>query len=130
MSGTAYVDASALVKLVLDEPDSPAMFRWYVESRRIATSRIGVIETRRAAARGVHDPDRLRVILATVDVIEVLESIVERASSVAPPALRTLDAIHLATALALVPDLDAFVTYDDRLADAARSLGLPVVRPA
>ena len=130
MSGTAYVDASALVKLVLDEPNSPAMFRWYVESQRIATSRIGVIETRRAAARGVHDPDRLRVILATVDVLEVLESIVERASSVAPPALRTLDAIHLATALALVPDLDAFVTYDDRLAEAARSLGLPVVRPA
>ena len=130
MSGTAYVDASALVKLVLDEPNSPAMFRWYVESQRIATSRIGVIETRRAAARGVHDPDRLRVILATVDVLEVLESIVERASSVAPPALRTLDAIHLATALALVPDLDAFVTYDDRLAEAARNLGLPVVRPA
>ena len=43
---------------------------------------------------------------------------------------RTLDAIHLATAIALGPELDAFVTYDDRLADAARAVGLPVVRPA
>jgi predicted nucleic acid-binding protein len=47
-----------------------------------------------------------------------------------PAALRTLDAIHLATAMALAPGLDAFVTYDDRLAEAARALGLPVIRPA
>jgi uncharacterized protein len=49
---------------------------------------------------------------------------------VEPALVRTLDAIHLATAMALVPDLDAFVTYDDRMAEAARALGLPVVRPA
>ena len=54
----------------------------------------------------------------------------DRPAAIGPPLLRTLDAIHLATALALVPDLDAFVTYDDRLAEAARALGLPVVRPA
>jgi len=53
-----------------------------------------------------------------------------RSASAGPPAtLRTLDAIHLATALTLGGDLAAFVTYDDRLADAARTLGLPVVRP-
>jgi predicted nucleic acid-binding protein len=49
---------------------------------------------------------------------------------IGPAWLRTLDAIHLASALQVLPALDAFVTYDDRLAAAARSLGLPVVRPA
>jgi predicted nucleic acid-binding protein len=52
------------------------------------------------------------------------------AATLEPAALRTLDAIHLASAMALTDELDAFVTYDDRLADAARSAGLPVVRPA
>jgi predicted nucleic acid-binding protein len=52
------------------------------------------------------------------------------ASAVGPANVRTLDAIHLATGVLLRPDLDAFVTYDDRLAEAARLVGLPVVRPA
>lgn len=52
------------------------------------------------------------------------------AATVGPSSLRTLDAIHLATALGLGAELDAFVTYDNRLAEAARSLGLPVVSPA
>jgi predicted nucleic acid-binding protein len=55
--------------------------------------------------------------------------IVARASSLAPPSLRTLDAIHLATAMELGRELDAFVTYDDRLGEAARSLGLAVAAP-
>jgi predicted nucleic acid-binding protein len=126
----AYVDASALTKLALDEPDSVAMRRWYVERDRIVASRIGLIETRRAVARGPHDPARLETIIGSAVAIELDAVIASRAAVVAPPSLRTLDAIHLATALALGPDLDAFVTYDDRLAEAARALGLPVVRPA
>lgn len=57
-------------------------------------------------------------------------AIARAAGDLAPFSLRTLDAIHLASALARGPELDAFLTYDDRLAEAARSLGLPVVRPA
>lgn len=126
----SYVDASALVKVVLDEAGSPAMRRWYVESDDVVTSIVGVIETRRAVRRSDFDAAHLESVLRSVQAIELRPGAARSASILAPTGLRTLDAIHLATALALGSDLDAFVTYDDRLADAARSLGLPVVRPA
>lgn len=129
MSGIAYVDASALVKLVLVEPESPAVYRWFTEAPRIATSRLGVVETVRASSRREHDPAHRDQLLRDVEVIDLDPAIAGVAAAIAPPAIRTLDAIHLATALALMPELDAFVTYDDRLAEAARRIGLPVVRP-
>jgi hypothetical protein len=130
MTALAYVDASALAKLILDEAGSVEMRRWYVESERVASSRVGVVETRRAVARRPHDAVHLEVILRSVETVEFDGSIALTAGTVGPAALKTLDAIHLASAIALLPQLDAFVTYDDRLADAARALGLPVVRPA
>lgn len=130
MTGLAYVDATALVKLVVEEPESQELLRWYVEAERIVTSRIGVVETLRAAARRPHDPQHRDRVVEDLDIIELDASIGRSAGAMRPPILRTLDAIHLATALQLVPQLDAFVTYDDRLAEAARALGLPVVRPA
>lgn len=126
----AYVDASALTKLALDEPDSSAMRRWYVEHERIACSRIGLIETRRAVRRGPHDPEHLDAIIGSTVAIELDDAIARQAAAVGPRTLRTLDAIHLASALALGAEVEAFVTYDDRLAAAARSVGLTVVRPA
>jgi hypothetical protein len=126
----AYVDASALVKLVVEEAGSEAIHRWVVEASRLASSRIGVIETVRASARRPHDAQHRDHVLEAVVVVEVTEAISSVAAALGPPNLRTLDAIHLATALALLPELDAFVTYDDRLADAGRAIGLPVVRPA
>lgn len=129
MSGVAYVDASALVKLIVEEADSRAMHRWFVAASRLATSRIGVIETLRAAARRPHDPVHRDRVVEDVVVIELTNAIAGVAATLGPATLRTLDAIHLATALALVPDLDAFVSYDDRLATAARTIGLPVMRP-
>jgi predicted nucleic acid-binding protein len=128
--GIAYLDASALVKLVVSEAESAAMFRWFVEADRVACSRIGVVETLRASYRRDHDGSHRDAVLAEIEVIELDAAIATVAATVAPPLPRSLDAIHLATALALVPDLEAFVTYDDRLAGAARTLGLPVVRPA
>ena len=68
--------------------------------------------------------------LASIDVIELDQRVSDRAVSVGPIVLRALDAIHLATALELGESLQAFVTYDDRLAEAARTVGLPVARPA
>ena len=130
MTSLAYVDASALVKLVVVEVESAQMLRWYVESERVVTSRVGIVETRRAAARHPHDRDELQLLLTSVEVIEFDERLAERAASVGPILLRALDAIHLATALAFGSELEAFVTYDDRLAEAARAAGLPVVRPA
>ncbi len=126
----AYVDSSALVKLVLDEADAGAMRRWYVEAERIACSIIGAVETRRAAARKVDAPGHLNTILRTVVTLDLDDILAGTASAIAPVGLRTLDAIHLATALAIRTELDAFVTYDDRLAEAARAVGLPVIRPA
>jgi hypothetical protein len=126
----AYVDASAITKLVLDEPDSTAMRRWYVENDRVLCSRIGIVETRRAVGRTAHDAHHLNVILGSVDVVEFDQDIAREAAALGPVALKTLDAIHLATAVAVGGQIAAFVTYDDRLAEAARAVGLPVVRPA
>ena len=130
MTVVAYADASALVKLVVPEAESREMLRWYVEVDRVITSRIGVVETRRTAARVRHDAESLRSLLGSVEVFELDARVADRAVAVAPTLLRSLDAIHIATALELGPTLDAFVTYDDRLATAAREAGLPVVRPA
>lgn len=129
MTSVAYVDASALVKLIVDEPDSSAMRRWYIENERVVSSRIGLVEARRAANRRDHDPAHQDAILETVEIFEFDVDVGDRAAAVGPTSLKTLDAIHLATALA-IPGLGAFVTYDDRLAQAARAVGLPVVRPA
>jgi len=128
MTSLAYLDASAIVKLVVDEVESPVLLHWYVEVERAVTSRVGVIETRRAIRRREHDEVRLAAVIDRLGVYEFDSDIDQRASSIMPLILRTLDAIHVATALS-IPGLGSFVTYDDRLADAARNVGLPVVRP-
>lgn len=130
MTRLAYADASALVKLIVREPDSDALHRWYVDAERLITSRAGIVETERASRRRPHDVEQRMLVLRDVEVIEVNAEIGHVAAAVEPPTVRTLDAIHIASALALGPELEAFVTYDDRLADAARGAGLPVVRPA
>jgi len=130
MSRLTYADASALVRLILEEPGSAAMNRWFIESSRVLTSRVGVIETQRAASRRDHDPAHRETVVRDVGVIELDAAIAALAATLGPAGLRTLDAIHVASAVAIGVDLDAFVTYDDRMAEAARVLGLPVVRPA
>jgi len=130
MTSLAYLDASAIVKLVLTEPESAEMARWYFESERVSTSLVGIIETRRAVARRPHDPVHLERVVGGIEVVGVTARIGERAAAIAPSTVRTLDAIHLATAISIGTSLTSFVTYDDRLAGAARALGLPVVSPA
>lgn len=130
MSRLAYLDASALVKLIVAEAGSGPMYRWWLEAERVATSRVGLIETYRAASRRDHEPTHRDEVLDELEILEVDASTARSASQMSPPALRTLDAIHVASALYLLPELDAFVTYDARLAAAARAVGLPVVQPA
>jgi uncharacterized protein len=125
----AYLDASAIVKLIVDEPESGALNRWYVEMQDLVTSRVGVVETIRATGRRAFDRAHRDRILSDLGVLELDAPTAQAAATVQPQLLRSLDAIHLATAMALGPELDAFVTYDDRLAEAARTVGLPVVRP-
>jgi uncharacterized protein len=128
-----YLDSSALVKLIVAEKESHALQERLALTPERASSRLAVVELTRALRR-VHAPAEVRRraadVLERIGLIQVDDAILDAASELDPPALRSLDAIHLATALRIGPDLDAFVTYDTRLAQAARDLGLPVIAPA
>jgi predicted nucleic acid-binding protein len=126
----AYLDASAIVKLVVDEDETAALRGRINEPLGAVTSIVGLIETRRAASRRPHDGARLTAVLDRIEVIALGPTIALSAAMLAPPSLRTLDAIHLATALELGSELVSFLTYDGRLAEAARALGLTVASPA
>ncbi|MGR6967386.1 type II toxin-antitoxin system VapC family toxin [Geodermatophilus sp. URMC 61] len=127
------VDSSALVKLVLDEPESAALETWLSGRSPLTVTasdlvRVEVIRTvARAGSAGV---PRARTLLAGVDLVPVSRDVLEVAVGLGPSSLRSLDAVHLATALSLGSALDAFVVYDERLAQAATDAGLPVVTPS
>lgn len=127
----AYLDASAIVKLIVNEPESAALVAALKRMDRHVTSRIATVEVMRAAARRRSvNADRLHAVLDALDIIELTEEVGSRAGSMAPTNLRSLDAIHLASAVGIRRELTSFVVYDERLADAARLLGLPVLAPA
>ena len=127
---TVYADASALVKLIVDEAESPAARAYLVPGLQVAASRLVAAEVPRALRRRYDaDPAWAEGVLREIDMIDVSPLILSRAARLEPPALRTLDAVHLASALELGADLEAFVTYDARLAAAARGAGLTVVSP-
>lgn len=127
----AYLDASALAKLVVTEPETAALESDAAHRAGLLSSRLGAAELRRAAARAAR-PDVLQQVedvLEAVVLIEISPAILERAGRLTPTMLRTLDAVHLATAMTLpFADLD-FITYDLRLAEAARAAGLRVCQP-
>ena len=130
MTGRVYLDASAAVKLVVSEPESAAVRRFLVGRLTRASSRVMSVELLRAVGRASPAAlDQARSLLGVMEFIELDEEIVERAGVLELAALRSLDAIHLASALALGQELDSFVTYDARQADAARALGLTVEAP-
>ncbi len=126
-----YVDTSALVKLVVDEPETQALFGWLSsELRQPVACDLARIELLRAVRRAA--PDRMtqaRAALETVTLTQVTTAVFEAAARLEPWTLRTLDALHLASALDLGDDLEGLVTYDGRLADAARHHGVGVVSP-
>lgn len=128
-----YLDTSAFVKLIWDEKESRALQSYLLEneSAPLVASVLLVVETRRAVLR--EDPPsmvRADLLLSRVGQIGIGPAVVESAGRLPEPALRSLDAIHLATALMLQGDLRAMVTYDDRLARAASAQRVPVVSPA
>lgn len=131
MTAPVYLDASAVAKRILEEPGWQALDR-YLEGRPVrVASAIAAVEVRRAVARASGSPqllDRAEQVLRRLDLVDVTRRMLDVASRLEPPVLRTLDAIHLATALELAP-LDSLVTYDARLAEAARSNGIAVVAP-
>ena len=130
MTAIAYVDASALAKFVLDEPESPALSEALRSQRAaVVTSLLGRVEVERAARReGVPD-DAVQDVLGDVTLLSLDVAVAAVAGRIAPAGLRALDAIHLATAHGLGADLDVMYCYDRRLANAARAVGIDVRSP-
>ena len=128
----AYLDTSAVVKLLVREVETAALRRWLRRRPRRVASTLLHVELLRAAKRAgvpalIAEARRL---LGGITLVSIDSAILHRAAELDPGTLRTLDAVHLATALTLGSDLAAVVTYDQRMADGARMLGLTVAAPA
>jgi len=128
-----YLDSAAIVKLVHAETETQALRDWLDERAETGwtSSVLAEIESSRALAR--HAPEavtRLHPVLDLIDLVDLDASIRILAQTVKPATVRSLDAIHLATALRIRPQLTSFITYDKRLADAAQTAGLPVDMPS
>jgi len=126
-----YVDSSAVVKLAVVERESAAL-RAYLRTRGpLVSSALARTEVGRALSPlGAVAVRRGRQVLARVDLIRVSDRVLDVATRLPPPELRSLDAIHLATAEQLGRSLARVVTYDARMTVAARGLGLTVVAPS
>ncbi len=126
-----YLDTSALGRILLNEPDAPAILRALEPFEQHVASRLLRVELRRLAAR-VGLLDAADQLLVGVALLPVDEPVLARAETITPATVATLDAIHLVTALRLADAelLGAVMTYDRRLAEGAASHGLTVLAPA
>ncbi len=125
-----YLDPSAIVKLANEEPESRALRRYLRRREPFVASAIARTEVARALLPlGPALQRRGQDVLSRIDVLRVNDRILTAAGSLLPFELRSLDAIHLATARELGADLAQLVTYDERMTAAATDLGLRVVAP-
>ncbi len=127
-----YADTSAVIKLLVEETDSEAFAAFYdaqAEAEWVSSALLR-IELTRAVTRAVPAllPDARDLLLA-FSSIAIDDDIVEGAMNEPDRNLRSLDAIHLATARILAPELDGLITYDDRLLRAAGDAGLATLSP-
>ncbi|MGQ0830678.1 MAG: type II toxin-antitoxin system VapC family toxin [Microthrixaceae bacterium] len=128
--GATYLDSSAIVKLAVEEPESAALRRYLQRRRPLVSSALARTEVLRALLpQGEPAIARGRAVLALVDLVRINDKILTAAGAIEPHEVRSLDAIHLATAQRLGQDLAQLVTYDDRMAHAARQLRLRTARP-
>jgi hypothetical protein len=127
----AFVDTSAYVKLVLGEPEAPALDEALRGWRAHVGSALLRVEAERACARhGEAWVARARVGLGGYALLPIDDRVLAAAAALQPPALRTLDAIQLATALSIGRRLGVLFSYDERLCTAAAVAGIAVERPA
>ena len=125
-----YLDSSAIVKLAVREPESDALRRHLRRRRPWVSSSLARTEVLRSLMTGGEDAIAAgRAVLARCDLVRVNDRVLNLAGTMRPPELRSLDAIHLATAERLRDEISQFVVYDERLADAARQLGHRVSSP-
>jgi predicted nucleic acid-binding protein len=126
-----YLDSSAFVKIVVEETEYPAL-RAHVaasEARRVSSALLRTEALRAVRHLGPAALAIVREALRRVDLVAIDDRVLDMAGMLEPGVLRTLDAIHLATALAVGDDLEAVVTYDDRMVAAARLVGVRTVAP-
>lgn len=126
-----YLDSSALVKLAVVEPESTALRRHLRRRRPLVSSTLARTEVLRALLfEGDEGLARGRAVLGRVELVRINDRILNAAGLLLPPELRSLDALHLATATVLGRDLGHVVTYDDRMLDAAKRLGVKTASPS
>ena len=127
-----YLDSSALLKLLYDEAESAALADWLTArtGTPLVSSVLAKVEVARACRR--INPATLReaaALLAGLDLIPFSGTVIDQAADVGETMPRSLDAIHLASALSIQTELTAFIAYDHRLADAASTAGLELLAP-
>jgi uncharacterized protein len=125
-----YADSSALVKLIVDEPETEAVRAYLGAATSLITSRVATVEVTRAASLANPADDARRAVdrlLRGCVLVSVSSPLLRSARLLASASLRTLDAIHLASAMRI--EADEVVAYDGRLLDAAREQGMRVVSP-
>ena len=126
----AYLDSSAFIKLVKTEDESEALIECLRDWSDRVSSRLLRVEVLRAARFGGDDTvARAETLLRDVALLPLSATIVDRAIEVQPESVRSLDAVHLATALSLGEDLGTLIAYDRRLVEAAKAAGAPVLSP-
>jgi len=126
-----YLDSSAIVKLAVREPESDALRRHLRRRRPWVSSSLARTEVLRAFLPGGEQAIAAgRAVLARCDLVRVNDRVLNLAGAMQPVELRTLDAIHLATAERLGRDISELVIYDERMAGGARQLGYRVSSPA
>lgn len=125
-----YLDSSALVKLVVVDPQSPALRAFVDGSLLLVSCALARVEVVRSVSRhGSETVRAARALLEEIDLTQLDAELLDLASSLEAP-LRSLDAVHVAAALELGDELEALVTYDVQMQRSAASLGLPVVSPS
>ncbi|QFS94677.1 Ribonuclease VapC47 (plasmid) [Mycobacterium sp. THAF192] len=129
-----YLDTSALVKLIVQEAESAELRRWLadMEDRDHVVSAVGRVELMRTARRSGDTEiitNAQRILDEDLDILAVTDEVIETAETIGPEFLRSLDAIHLASAAQLADALTAVVAYDHRLIEACRSLNYPIESP-
>ena len=126
-----YIDSSAVLKLAIQERETAALEAYVAGCEGLVSSRLAVLECRRATKRVSHARvlQTIDDVLDAIYLLDVTPAILEDAATAEPPLLRSLDAIHLATALSIGDAQVEVITYDQRFAEAARASGLTVVQP-
>lgn len=125
----AYLDTSAFVKLILREPEAEDLEAELHAWTGVSSVLLHIEAVRTCARKGARYAQGARRALATVALLPCGADVVRTAAALEPADLRSLDALHLATALTLGDRLGALFTYDARLAEAATAAGLVVLAP-